>query len=125
MNNTQFVENLVEKISWAKDIYLDHISDYHELLSYLLMEQLSDVFIRIANEAFVSKINIEENLIKIRIFLDVIENGIHMNSDEVRNLIIVSFLENIHPSIESFSSIKEMMGDFSRSILEEYIYPTV
>jgi hypothetical protein len=119
MKNIQFIQNLIENVRWTDSLYQSHITYYGELLPHILMEEISEVFLAICDELFVSKSNSQENLTKLNKFLTIIENGMNSDSEEVTNLIILSFLENINPEVTSFISIKGLMGASLKAELEK------
>lgn len=123
MNDIQFIQQIVKENSWVNDIYLQHISENNGLYTYSFMDRVSSAFVDIATNALVSKINAEENLIKIKTFLNTIESGLQTNSDEIICLILVGFIENITPELKVFSSIREMMKDATREVLEANLNP--
>lgn len=118
MNRIEFVNAIIQENSWVKDIHTKHILDNRELDDFYFMDQVSDAFIGIASDVSMSNINSDENLVKIKVFLDGIENGLQTNSDEVIIFILVGFIENIMPEMQIFSFIREMMKRNTREVLE-------
>ncbi len=118
MNNLEFIENIATNVSWTSDLYRDRISYYDQLLPHVLMCEMSTTFLSISDETFIHKLNVEENLVKLKIFLELIENGLNSNSSEVKNLILVSFIENVAPYIKYFSSIQTIIGNSLKEELE-------
>ena len=118
VNRIEFVNKIVQENLWVRDIYTKHISENHELYDYYLMDQVSDAFIDIASNVLMSNIDSDENLVKIKIFLGGIENGLQTNSDELICLILVGFIERITPEMQIFSFIREMMNNNTREVLE-------
>jgi hypothetical protein len=122
MNKISFIENIANNVPWTKNIYIENIQSRYKPRPYSFMDQASEEFMKICHEAFVLKANTNENLEKIKAFLKEIEDGMqNENYDDIHSLIMVSFLENITPDLESFDCIRELMGYSSRAVLE-YIH---
>ena len=109
---------MIDEAPWLQAIYNKHISYYDELLPYIFMqEELPDKIKEICQETFIENKNVEQNKLNIIVLLKIIEDGIHEDCYEVRDLII-AFLKEINPRLEYFDFFREMTGYSTRAILE-------
>ncbi len=119
-----FVDMLLETVPEFQPIYNEHMIDYEELLTHVLMGD----FVRFLFDAYsksVSATRTSERWKTVIIdSLDVMEEAIVAKDPKLRNLISVSFLENLSPDennqMETYQSLKLLLGPNLRKELKYY-----
>jgi hypothetical protein len=118
MDSMQFFEDIAHNVSWINDIYINRDLDDIQQRPYCFMYEILLAFIDIANDTFIAKENVDENLAKLEIFLDIVEDYLQKKSSEVISLISVGFLENLTPDMEIFPFVSEVMKHYTNEVLE-------
>jgi hypothetical protein len=106
-NNTSFIEELLQKVPPLKNIYDEHLNENDTLLPHVFM---GDVTRFVIAEAANPKR--QETITSL---LEYLEEGIQTGSDEVRELILVSFVENLTGETKMLQLLKALMGQTLRS----------
>jgi hypothetical protein len=91
MTNDEFIISLTEKFAFLRPILEEHLVDNGELLPHIFMGYLTQI---ISNKILdkISDANIERSVIPVLYFLD---RSFSYGSAEIKELISVSFLENL------------------------------
>ena len=93
MNKTnQFVKKLVSNNPSLESIHTEHIKDYDKLLPYVFFGDLTRYIDH----------NFESHQDSVKKILSSLNRGLHNESEDVKELITVSFLENIGISVKLF-----------------------
>src|SRR5262245_36530767 len=107
MNDSEkFVNGLLEQVTSLKTIYDKHIRDNDELLPHVLMGAVTRFAI-----AESSKPQSRELVTLLR----YLEDGLQKGSEEITELIVVSFVENLVGEKIATESLKPLMGPLLRS----------
>lgn len=109
----EYVKILVEKVPTLNEMYKEHILDCGELLPHVFFGDLTrhviDLFKDIKPEDLGNlKHSKYRELIEI---LGYLESGIRSNNDEVEELIVVSFLENISYCDKTLLPLVNLLSD--------------
>ena len=111
MNETHnFVNDLVAKVPELKQLYAEHLEDNDGLLPHVFMGDLTRFVISaIANpeELGFSRQVASDILVRI---LEMLEAGMRSESEDVQELVAVSFLENLEPNEKYYESLKSLFG---------------
>src|SRR5919205_3077814 len=110
MSTHTFVRNLIARVPELQPLYNEHVADNDELLPHVFMGDVTR-FVMTLNANSSGKDDkfsvARQTLMKI---LDFLEEGMAA-SDDVKELISVSFLENLDQSDENYSSLKSHFGN--------------
>lgn len=105
---------LLEEVPDVRGVYDDHLKDYDELLPHVFFGDLTRYVIgrfRIPSSA------LDSNVTRI---LDVLERAMTASDSKLRELVSVSFLENLDQAGESYESVKKSLGPSLRRELLTY-----
>jgi len=107
MNDREFLEALLERIPKLSSLYDKHIQDNDELLSHLLMADLTRFAVKESR-------NPEAQSVIAEMF-EYLEEGLLTGSKEVRELIGVSFAENLRGEHVALEFLRPLMRPRLRS----------
>lgn len=113
MNTNEFIDSLKNINQDIKNIYNDHISDYDEILEHLLLADITRYLI--------SNIDKSNNQTCIDL-IGFINTAYSKGDDGLKELVSLSFLENLPQSDKSYSLIKEMLSNELKKELVLYEY---
>lgn len=111
----QFVMYLVEKYSDLKEVYGEHLKDCDELLPHVFMGEVSRKIVVLDRIVLSKGEDAVENLL-LKNLLSEFENGMSSDSKEVKELISVSFLENLG----DYENKEHLKSYFGKALLNEY-----
>lgn len=100
-----FFDSLLEKVPELNSVYEEHLSDYDELLPHVLMADITRFILDLLD-----KDHNQSNEEKISIFLRHFENALKLGDEEVKNIVVVSFLENLEQDSPSYDLLKSRFG---------------
>jgi hypothetical protein len=123
----ELIERFVSEFPGLQGALAEHLAENHEeLLPHVF---LFDV-VRYATELFVRSSNATDNdarrdaaRAELQRMLEVVEDEYLHGSEDARELIVVSFLENLPTPDEGAAEIRFLLGAATRKKLEE-IWPT-
>ncbi len=108
-STNEFVLGLIKIVADLRHIYDEHIEDYDDLLPHVFFGDLTRYVINLYE--FILEIPIDKqkwsDLDKILMYL---ENGMSGDDENVRELIVVSFLENFDITNGSLRMLEERFG---------------
>jgi hypothetical protein len=111
MSDTEtFVLGLVQRVSGLKPLYDEHIRDNDGLLPHVFMGEITRFAIAESGNS--------ESRDAIATLLQSLENGLRTGSDEVTELIVVSFVENLMGEEIALKSLKPLMGPLLKGEVE-------
>jgi hypothetical protein len=113
MTVPELIQALLENVPALRPLYEQHIQDYDELLSHVFFGDVS----RLVEACFDPHILLDED-VAIAI-LAVLEAALEDPSDDVDDLIGVSFIENV--SADSTPRLRAAMGPRLHRMLVEYL----
>ena len=87
-----FIEKLAKEIPGGVPILEEHVKDFGEMLPHVFMGELTRYVLNLHKASGGSDPNIQD---KLRQILDRLEEGFAHGDDAVKELIGVSFLENL------------------------------
>lgn len=111
----QFVHALVKKNSVLKEVYDEHIKDNDELLPHVFMGDFTRKIVELDKNIRNKKAGGAEIMI-VKNIMDDLERWMTSGNNEVKELIIVSFIENLI-DYENKEYIKIYFG---KALLDEY-----
>jgi hypothetical protein len=109
MNNALFIEALLQRVAELTPVYEAHLNDNGTLLPHVFMGDVTRWTI-----AEVERYR-EETLRKL---LSCLEDGLLVGPEDVRELIIVSFVENLMGETTALSVLKPLMGEKLKTEVE-------
>lgn len=117
MNAThRFVEMLVSRVPELKPVFDEHIRDNDELLPHVFMGDVTrfvvDLHADILKGGAASTAS-SDALLRI---LSTLESAMRSDDEEVRELIAVSFLENLEQDDPNYAKLKSLLCE---SLLEQ------
>lgn len=109
---TSFIRLLLHEIPELKLVYDQHIDDYDELLEHVFMGDVT----RFAEQLYVTDPR-SECLIRLLRFLD---KSYAVEDEKLKELISVSFLENLSRDEEFFEGFRGLLGETLSEELSKY-----
>lgn len=103
-SNTEFIKTLIAEVPDLQSLYDNHLKENNELLPHVFFGDLT----RYVVEKIQSRKREDESFVK-RI-LSILEEGLNQGSQEVEELIDVSFVENLSDQEEILVRLKEFGG---------------
>lgn len=105
MNKSEeFFDGLIGDDQELKKLYDDHIIEYDELLPHVLMGDVTRLVIDRATRFG------NQHAVELQRILDYFERALLGSDEEIANLIVISFLENLEQSDESYRVVKSLLG---------------
>jgi hypothetical protein len=105
MTNTivyEQIPQLVSGIPGFETVYKEHVADYNEVLLHVLFGDL----VRFLTSSF----GLQDGDLRLRTTMDVMENLAAHGDERVKELVVVSFLENLDVDDPAFEAIRDMFG---------------
>ena len=119
--NHRFIDSLVSQVSELRPVLDEHIRQNDELLPHVWMGDVTRFVVELYTDsaqktgvAKASSFHILETI--LRAFEAEMESG----DDEVKELIGVSFLENLDPEAQYYAPLKLLMGEELSKQLAKY-----
>jgi hypothetical protein len=116
-----FLNELLKKVPELTSVYDEHLYDYEELLPHVLMAEITRFIVKLANKVIKNK---KDDNLKLSVILDHFENALNEGNEELTNIIVVSFLENLETDIPAYSFLKSQFGKElknSLKVIENYL----
>ena len=110
----QFLERLAREVSGVARLLEEHIKDYGEILSHVFMGELTRYILSIHNTPGNPS---DQNT--LREILRLFEEGFAYGDDEVKELIGVSFLENLTGE-EGREALRTLLGPTMSEALKRW-----
>ena len=108
MTNIDSTENCINQLldhaPELRAMYDEHIHDYNELLPHVFMGDISRFVVQKA------KLGDEDAISLVRRILDCLEQCMESGADNVKDLISVSFVENVVDHYEALPALRGMIG---------------
>lgn len=99
-----FIDNLLYSAPELRHLYDEHLNDYNGLLPHVFFGDVTRFMLKL-----VQKDNIDSRQVANRILI-LFESAIVEQDEDVQNLILVSFLENITPDDEGHEELVKLFG---------------
>ena len=116
MDGTEsFILSLVVKYDFLKSIYKEHIKDYDELLPHVFMGDLTRKVMYL-DSLIRSNKDSSAVVLVLKDLMSDLENGLNTGSDEIKELINVSFIENL----SDYEYREHIKIYFGKALLNEY-----
>lgn len=96
-----FVKQLLAAAPEISDIHQQHMKDNDEILPHVLLGEVTRFVINAHRNS-----NVE---LRTRI-LDFLECAVSSPDDKLQELVVVSFLENLHQAGEDYEGLKKLLG---------------
>lgn len=96
-----FVSELLNAVPETKDIYQKHIDDNGETLPHVLLGDITRFVVdsyRKANTSVLSRV------------LEFLEKSVSSSDEHLQELVVVSFLENLHQAGDDYDGLKKLLG---------------
>lgn len=96
-----FVQELLKAVPETRDIYQKHVDDNGETLPHVLLGDITRFVVdsyRCANTSVLSRI------------LELLEISVSSSDDKLQELVVVSFLENLHQAGNDYDGLKKLLG---------------
>lgn len=98
--NTAFIEELLRRVPDVKPIYDEHVADNDTLLPHVFLGDVSRFVVAEANKGLCpAAIAVLEHL----------DEGLGIGSEEVKELIVVSFVENLIGETTALKALNTVM----------------
>lgn len=104
--NNIFIKELLEKAPWLNELYEEHLKDFDELLPHVLMGSVTRYLIGLAENAECSSTSAE----RLDTVLDYFEHAMLTGDEAVKELLVVSFLENLEKEEAYYRILTERLG---------------
>lgn len=101
MRADTFIEKLVQKVPELKGVYKEHLSDNDNVLPHVLMGDVT---------RFAIAATLAGNREMLSRLLKCLDNHLRTGSDELKELIVVSFVENLIGETAALEVMKPLMG---------------
>ena len=111
-----FFQHLLKLVPDLQPVYKEHISDYNQLLPHVFMADVTRLILDLASRV---KVNDPESERTLSVILAEMERGIEEGNDELKNVIGVSFLENLERNDSHYDLIKSWLGVRLREDLQK------
>ena len=108
--NASFIEELLRRVPQLKAIYDEHLRDNETLLPHVFMGDVTRFAIAEAENP--------QSRTSVNTLLDHLEDGLKTGSDEVKELIVVSFVENLIGETSALKVLKLAMGSSLKTEVE-------
>ena len=108
--DTEFVEELLRQVPDLQCLYSDHLQDNGQLLPHVF---LGDVTKFAVAEADNQRLEAPVNRL-----LEQMESGLRTGTDSVKELISVSFVENLIGESRALNTLKPCMGPLLKAEVE-------
>ena len=108
--NASFIEELLRRVPELKAVYDEHLLDNDTLLPHVFMGDVSRFAIAEAEKPL--------GRASVSTVLEHLEEGLKSGSDEVKELIVVSFVENLIGETSSLKVLKPLMGSTLKAEVE-------
>ena len=122
-----FVQTLLHKVPEFQPTYHQHVVEFDEVLPHVLMGDFTRFFYLAYLRSNEDNPDAQKWRNVVRDSLGLLEEAISSSDSRLRNLISVSFLENLVPSIEgkaeqqqTYKQVKELLGPKLREELQLY-----
>ena len=112
--DTVFVKSMVEHFPGLAPVLEEHISNFGELLPHVLLGDITRYVLALYTRGSAGGVPFR---LEVREILDFLEDSFVEGNQEVRELISVSFLENLPRPGENGSQIGELLGEQLRKQL--------
>jgi hypothetical protein len=112
----EFFAGLVGTNDELNMLYNNHLVEYDELLPHVFMGDMTRYVMKLAISSTIGE---KEREVELKRILDYFENAIHGPDEEINNLLVVSFLENLEQSHQSYNIIKSRLGKELRKSLDQ------
>ena len=106
-----FVDNMLQQLPSLKTVYDEHIDKNDSLLPHVFMGDLTRFVISESENV--------ESRTTLTTLMRYLDDGLRTGSDEVKELIVVSFVENLLGEVAALRSLKPLMGPRLRSEVEQ------
>lgn len=96
-----FVQKLLVAVPETRHIYQKHLEDNGETLQHVLLGDITRFVIdsyRSANTPVLTRI------------LEFLEISVSSSDDKLQELVVVSFLENLHQAGDDYDGLKKLLG---------------
>lgn len=110
ITNENLFEVLLLRIPEFRSVHDEHLKDNRELLDHVLMGDFTRFFISAFRSTMDTRGPIFEQVSLTKRCLDFLEEAMASEDSSVRNLIGVSFLENLHQAGPDFAAIRKSLG---------------
>ena len=107
-----FMEELLRRVPELKPLYDEHLRDNQLLLPHLLMANITRFAIGAGDLAPRTE--------STRALLGCLEAGLSDGNDEVKELIGVSFAENLIGEVEGLERLRPLMGSILRTEVDRF-----
>jgi hypothetical protein len=94
-------------------VYAEHMADHGELLPQVLFGDLTRLVTKLCKFDPSSK--------DLTSILEILEKGMAAGDNKTKELISVSFLENLDPEADYFSALRGMLGPTLSNELQSYL----
>jgi hypothetical protein len=111
----EFVRDLLLQVPDLQPLYKEHVEDNDELLPHVFMGDVTRFIVALNADSLSEGPDSTASERTLTKALDFLEQGMH-KADKVRELVAVSFLENLDQSDENYPSLKSHLG---KSLLEQ------
>ncbi|WP_287127861.1 hypothetical protein [Candidatus Cyanaurora vandensis] len=108
--NSSFIEKLLQRVPRLKPLYDEHIKENDDLLPNVFMGDVTRSVIKEAQGPQFDSL--------LRPLLDYLEEGIITGSDQIQELIIVSFVENLIGETVTLSKLRPLLPPIIRNEVE-------
>src|SRR5687767_6505879 len=99
--NASYIEELLRRAPQLKPSYDQHVRDNDTLLPHVFMGDVARFVI--------AEVENPQSRASVRSLLDCFESGLTTGSDEIKELIVISFVENLIGETSALKALTPMM----------------
>ena len=112
INFNSFAKLLVESVPELKSVYSEHIDDYDGMLEHVFMGDVT----RFAEQLY----SVDSNSLCLRKLLEFLDSAYASDDPKLKELISVSFLENLSRDEDGFEGIRAHLSARLEEELSRY-----
>ena len=105
----EFLNVLLERVPELHPIYEEHIADYDEVLPHVLMGDVTRFVIDLHKKSW-ARGRAEQEKKTLSSILEILEGALKSGNDQLQELVVVSFLENLEQDDSDYESLKKLLG---------------
>ncbi len=114
----EFLNVLSERVAELRPVYEEHIADYDEILPHVLMGDVTRFIVDLHKKSLAEG-DAEQEKKTLSSILEILEDALQSGDDQLQELIVVSFLENLEQDDSNYKFLKKLLGkDLSKHLAQ-------
>jgi hypothetical protein len=108
----RFIDSLISQVPELRPLLDEHLRDNDQLLPHVFMGDLTRFVVDLHADAYQTTGAAEASLLQIlKEILTALEAAMESGDEDVKELIAVSFLENLDPDSPNYKELKSLFGE--------------